>query len=228
MKKSIRFRWSVCSGKGWSVCSETGGQFKLEMGGQFHRFFHSDNIMDINSLKNSVFVGAISKGLEMTDLVLDQLNYELSVIENLEIVEYFIIYSRIIEICNDEGLLRSYGRGSACSSLVNYCLDITKINPLEEGLIFERFLNPAISTMADIDIDVPLGSQKLIVEKLRSELSEYFIKFIAYHPSNQSNTYKHLLINDTEYKKHPCAVIISSDDLQFQKGNFENEKLLRL
>ena len=56
MKKSKRFRWSVCSGKGWSVCSgkgwsicvgnrwsvcsETGGQFKLKSGGQFHRFFH--------------------------------------------------------------------------------------------------------------------------------------------------------------------------------------------
>ena len=55
MKKSIRFRWSVCSGKGWSICvgkgwsicSETGGQFKLEMGGQFHRFFHYDKDMNI-------------------------------------------------------------------------------------------------------------------------------------------------------------------------------------
>ena len=179
--------------------------------------------MDINSLKKTVFVGAISKGLEMTDLVLDQLNYELSVIENLDIVEYFIIYSRIIEICNNEGLLRSYGRGSACSSLVNYCLDITKINPLEEGLIFERFLNPSISRMADIDIDVPMGSQKLIVEKLKSELPEYFINFIAYHPSLQSNSYKRILIGDIEFRKHPCAVIISSENLQLPKGNFEDE-----
>jgi len=51
MKKSIRFRWSVCSGKGWSICvgnrwsicSETGGQFKLKSGGQFHRFFHHNH-----------------------------------------------------------------------------------------------------------------------------------------------------------------------------------------
>jgi len=51
MKKSKRFRWSICSGKGWSICvgnrwslcSETGGQFKLKVGGQFHRFFHHSN-----------------------------------------------------------------------------------------------------------------------------------------------------------------------------------------
>lgn len=179
--------------------------------------------MDINSLKNSVYAGAISKGLEMTDVVLDQLNYELSVIENLDIVEYFIIYSRIIEICNNEDLLRSYGRGSACGSLVNYCLDITKINPLNEGLIFERFLNPTLSKLADIDIDVPSGSQKLIIEKLKAELPEYSINNIAYVPSSQSNTYKKLVINDNEYKKHPCAVIISSNCLQLPECDFKNE-----
>ena len=62
MKKSKRFRWSVCVGKGWSICvgnrwslcSETGGQFKLEMGGQFHRFFQKDS-WGLNSEKNGEY-----------------------------------------------------------------------------------------------------------------------------------------------------------------------------
>jgi DNA polymerase III alpha subunit len=78
----------------------------------------------IKYLRKLVFDGASSKRLEFNDLVLDRLNHELSVIEELNCAEYFIIYSKIIEICNRLGLLRSYGRGSACCSLVNYCLDL--------------------------------------------------------------------------------------------------------
>lgn len=174
-------------------------------------------------MKKLVFAGAKAKQLKITDQVLDRLNYELSVIEKLDLAEYFVIYSRIAEICNNEGILRSYGRGSASGSLVNYCLDITKINPLEEGLIFERFLNPEISKWADIDIDVPIGAQKVIVEKLKAELPEYTINYIAHHSTKQPNNYQKLIINDVEYDKHPCAVIISREPLPFPTYTLEND-----
>jgi DNA polymerase-3 subunit alpha len=76
-------------------------------------------------------------------------------------------YSRIIEVCNELNLLRSYNRGSAANSIVNYCLDITKINPIEENLIFERFILPQQIKLPDIDIDIPKGSQDIVIEKLK-------------------------------------------------------------
>ena len=177
----------------------------------------------VNSFKKLVFEGAASKKLEITDLVLDRLNYEISVIEKLGLTEYFTIYAKIAGISNKEGILRSYGRGSACGSFVNYCLDITKINPLEEGLIFERFLNPEFSKWADIDIDVPVEAQKIIVEKLKTELPDYTINYIANHPKIQPNNYQKLIINGQEYSKHPCAVIISQEPLPFPISNLGDD-----
>jgi DNA polymerase-3 subunit alpha len=84
-------------------------------------------ITNIELLKKLVYNGARSKKLPLTDIVLDRLSYELSIIEKQNFCDYFITYSRIIEVCNELNLLRSYNRGSAANSIVNYCLDITKI-----------------------------------------------------------------------------------------------------
>lgn len=178
---------------------------------------------NIDYLRKLVFDGVLSKKLQINDIVLDRLNYELSVIEKLDCVEYFTIYAKIIEICNKLQLLRSYGRGSACGSLVNYCLDITKLNPLEERLIFEKFLNPEFSKIADIDIDVPSGSQKKIIEILKSELPKYFVHRLAYLPPNPENTYKKVSIHGTEYRIHPCAIIISKEKILLPIEDCENE-----
>ena len=166
---------------------------------------------EIDILSKLVFDGARSKNLEINDLTLDRLSLELSAIEKLNQIEYFLIYAKIIEICNAEGLLRSYGRGSASGSLVNYCLDITKINPLKYGLIFERFLNPLAAKFVDIDIDIPSGYQEWVVKKLKAELPTYFIYFLATLPSDINEKNIDLGINNRTYKKHACGVIITSD-----------------
>ncbi len=173
-------------------------------------------------LKSLVYNGAQSKQLQISDVVLDRLNYELSTIEKLNLVEYFLIYSKIIEICNSHNILRSYGRGSACGSLVNYCLDITKINPLLEGLIFERFLNSDISEFADIDIDIPFGYQKMIIKKLKTVLPEYFIHNVAILPSSNSLAYEQIIIDGNPYKKHPCGIIISSTKMPLQETEYNS------
>ena len=174
------------------------------------------------SLTSLVFKGTALKQLEINDIVLDRLNYELTIIEKLNLTDYFIVYSKIIEICNTQNILRSFGRGSACSSLVNYCLDITKINPLQEGLIFERFLNPDISEYADIDIDIPYGYQKMIVEKLKVELPNHFIYNLAFLPTSGGETYETIIINEVSYKKHPCGIIISANKIPFPIGEYNN------
>ena len=83
----------------------------------------------------------------------ERLEYELSTIENMGYVDYFLIVWDFIKYAKDNGIIVGPGRGSAAGSMVYYCLSITTIDPLKYDLIFERFLNPERVSMPDIDID---------------------------------------------------------------------------
>lgn len=93
----------------------------------------------------------------------ERLEYELGVIKNMGFVDYFLIVRDFIHFARTHGVSVGPGRGSAAGSLVSYCLEITSIDPIRYGLIFERFLNPERVSMPDIDIDfAPEGRQKVI------------------------------------------------------------------
>lgn len=83
----------------------------------------------------------------------ERLEYELSTIENMGYVEYFLIVWDFINYAKSRGIMVGPGRGSAAGSIVAYTLRITDIDPIKNGLIFERFLNPERVSMPDIDID---------------------------------------------------------------------------
>ena len=83
----------------------------------------------------------------------ERLEYELSTIESMGYVDYFLIVWDFIKYAKDNGIMVGPGRGSAAGSMVSYCLSITTIDPLQYDLIFERFLNPERVSMPDIDID---------------------------------------------------------------------------
>ncbi len=83
----------------------------------------------------------------------ERLNYELSTIEKMGYVDYFLIVWDFIRFARENGIMVGPGRGSAAGSIVSYCLEITNIDPIKYDLIFERFLNPERVTMPDIDID---------------------------------------------------------------------------
>jgi len=82
-----------------------------------------------------------------------RLDYELTTIENMGYVEYFLIVWDFINYAKNKGIMVGPGRGSAAGSIVSYTLRITDIDPVKYGLIFERFLNPERVSMPDIDID---------------------------------------------------------------------------
>lgn len=82
-----------------------------------------------------------------------QLEYELKVIENMGYATYFLIVWDFVHFARERGIMVGPGRGSAAGSLVSYVLGITDIDPLQYGLLFERFLNPERVSMPDIDID---------------------------------------------------------------------------
>ena len=85
--------------------------------------------------------------------LLPKLDYELSVIQKMGYVDYFLIVWDFINYARTNGIPVGPGRGSAAGSLVSYTTGITNIDPIRYGLLFERFLNPERVTMPDIDID---------------------------------------------------------------------------
>jgi DNA polymerase-3 subunit alpha len=159
-------------------------------------------------LKAMVYAGAKAKGLVFSQALVERLDLELSTIEKAGCADYVLVYKGIIDICNEHDLLRSPGRGSACGSLVNYCLDITKINPLEENLIFERFLNIAHTKQLDIDIDIPMGKRGLVLEELKKAYPDYHIHLVAFEPP-KAGLETSINLNGVTYREHPCAIIIS-------------------
>ena len=82
-----------------------------------------------------------------------RLEYELSVIEKMGYVDYFLIVWDFIHFARENDIMVGPGRGSAAGSLVSYTLGITKLDPIRYSLLFERFLNPERVSMPDIDVD---------------------------------------------------------------------------
>src|SRR5699024_8704533 len=90
---------------------------------------------------------------EITPEIMERFEYEFNTILDMGYTDYFLIVWDFIKFAKDNDIMVGPGRGSAAGSLVSYGLDIIDIDPLEYGLIFERFLNPERVTMPDIDID---------------------------------------------------------------------------
>ena len=100
--------------------------------------------------------------------LLPKLDYELSVIQKMGYVDYFLIVWDFINYARTHGIPVGPGRGSAAGSLVSYTTGITNIDPIRYNLLFERFLNPERVTMPDIDID--------FCYERRSEVIDYVVE----------------------------------------------------
>src|SRR6202050_410280 len=82
-----------------------------------------------------------------------RLEYEIGIIKQMKYSGYFLIVWDFIKYARDHGIPVGPGRGSATGSLVAYSMEITNIDPMQNVLLFERFLNPERVTMPDIDVD---------------------------------------------------------------------------
>ena len=92
-------------------------------------------------------------GAEVPREYIERAEYEISVIDMKGYPSYFLIVAEIIKHARSIGIRVGPGRGSAAGALVAYALTITNIDPIEHGLLFERFLNPERPSAPDIDID---------------------------------------------------------------------------
>ena len=123
------------------------------------------------------------QSLKDKELVKDEyqsrLNYELSIIHQMGFDDYFLIVWDIMKFAHEAGIQTGPGRGSAAGSLVSYLLNITKVDPIEYQLLFERFLNPERYTMPDIDLDFPDNRREDILDYVRRKYGENHVAQIA-------------------------------------------------
>ncbi|MDD5103016.1 MAG: DNA polymerase III subunit alpha [Candidatus Peribacteraceae bacterium] len=98
-----------------------------------------------------------------------RLDHELSIIKRMGFSGYFLIVADFINEAKRRGIAVGPGRGSAAGSIVSYCLNITTLDPLEHGLIFERFLNPERISMPDIDTDFADTRRDEVLEYVREK-----------------------------------------------------------
>jgi DNA polymerase-3 subunit alpha len=101
-----------------------------------------------------------------------RLNYELGVLEKTGFVSYLLIVWDFIHFAKEKSIPVGPGRGSAAGSMVAYVLGITDIDPLQYGLIFERFLNPDRVSPPDIDIDFCEARRGEVLEYVRQKYGE--------------------------------------------------------
>ncbi|PZS34984.1 MAG: DNA polymerase III subunit alpha, partial [Pseudonocardiales bacterium] len=106
--------------------------------------------------ENSWFVKEVERGLGLRypagipAAVRERADYEVAMILQMGFPSYFLVVSDLIDWAREHGIRVGPGRGSAAGSLVAYAMRITGLDPLEHGLLFERFLNPARVSMPDI------------------------------------------------------------------------------
>ncbi len=111
-----------------------------------------DSLDSMEYLRKLCFDGLAKRFENPTEEMVERLEYELDVIDKTQFSDYFLVCWDIFNFVNERGILSAV-RGSAAASMVLYCLEITQVDPLKNGLIFERFLNVERREMPDIDMD---------------------------------------------------------------------------
>ena len=108
-----------------------------------------------------------------------RLDYELGVIKQMGFAAYFLIVADFINYAKKNGIPVGPGRGSAAGSLIAYVMRITDLDPIEHGLIFERFLNLERISMPDIDVDFCVNGRDKVLEYVTNKYGKDRVSQIA-------------------------------------------------
>ena len=116
---------------------------------------------------------------DMIQVYRDRLEYEIDIVTTRGFPGYFLTVQDLINWSKSEGFLVGPSRGSAGGSLLSYVMDITEVDPIPSGLIFERFLNPERVSMPDIDIDMPKLERGMVRDYLEKKYGRHNIASIG-------------------------------------------------
>lgn len=111
-------------------------------------------------------------GKEIPEEVQKRYEYEAGIIIQQGFPAYFLIVQEYIQWARDNGIAVGPGRGSAAGSLVSYAMGITDLDPLQNGLLFERFLSPERVEMPDIDVDFDDDRRGEVIEHIKDVYGE--------------------------------------------------------
>ena len=116
---------------------------------------------------------------KLSDEVSERAKMELGVMGNMGYEGYFLIVQDFINWGKSQGIVFGPGRGSAAGSIIAYALNITDLDPLKYGLLFERFLNPDRISMPDIDVDIQDTRRDEVIEYCAKKYGEDHVSNIA-------------------------------------------------
>ncbi len=133
------------------------GEYKFPM------FLLPQNDNAFSFLWKISFQGLTKRYEIITDQAIKRLQYELEVIEELGLSDYFLIVWDIIREAKSRGIIH-IGRGSAANSLVSFCLGFTEVDPIKHNLYFERFLNRGRLSPPDVDLDFSWKERDSIIK----------------------------------------------------------------
>jgi len=125
-------------------------------------------------------LAAKTKNLNTKQEYLDRFFKEFAVIKDANLFGYFLIVQDIIKFAQNKGWMTGPGRGSAAGCLVSYLLGITKVDPIEYDLIFERFYNAGRNSkdhisLPDIDIDIPALKRDQIISYIKNKYGNSYV-----------------------------------------------------
>ena len=111
-------------------------------------------------------------GKVLSEEILDRANHEIKVVKEMGFTEYFLVVSDLVRWAKANDIRVGWGRGSAAGSILSYAFDITNLDPIKFGLLFERFLVEGRKSMPDIDLDFDDRHRDKVIEYAKSKYGE--------------------------------------------------------
>lgn len=202
-----------------------------------------------NGVSSDVYLEGLCKtGLkkrlnnQVTNTYASRLKYELDTIIQMHFEDYFLIVFDFIRYAKKKGINIGPGRGSVVGSLVAYCLGITDVDPIENHLLFERFLNPQRISYPDIDTDIPDDRRDEVIQYVYETYGkEHIANIITFGTLGAKQVIRDVgkVLNMRDYDINMVSKLISkkpkitlkdayNESLQLQKWIQSEEKFKQL
>ncbi|MFQ5942334.1 MAG: DNA polymerase III subunit alpha [Anaerolineales bacterium] len=151
-------------------------RFDLDLSQYRFPRFPVDN--SYNYLRQLSYGGLANRYRKPSPNIIDQLEHELAVIDSLDLEDYFLIVWDICAWARQRGF-PVQGRGSSANSLVAYCLEITRVDPIGHNLLFERFLSHERGGMPDIDVDFSREGREEVIQYVYDHYGEEYTAMVC-------------------------------------------------
>lgn len=134
--------------------------------------------------KNLINEGWHKRSLDKLDpklkkVYLERVRYEYGIIETKDYIDYFLMIADICQFCIHEDIMKGPARGSSAGSLIAWLLEITEVDPVEHGLIFERFIDLNRADLPDIDLDFPANQRTRIHDYLKDKYGNDKVAYVG-------------------------------------------------